>query len=216
MDSLHLAVAFVPLGLYLIALGAIHLRGRPLVLSGSADVSMLAVGLVGFLIAGPLELFFPSAPAFPGPLVWAAMLLAYGLLTTLWNLLSRPRLVVYNLTAEQLRAILTEIAVRVDGQARWAADSLVFEQLGVQFHVDPYLPMRTVSLVANGNRQSEVGWRRLRFELAAAMKQIQRVEHQQGYVLLAVGLAMFCVPLYELAKLGGATIAQRVADMLRL
>ena len=143
------------------------------------------------------------------------MLTTYALMVTLWNLLSRPRLVVYNVAAEQLRTVLSEIAARHDPEFRWAGDSLVIERLGVQFHLDPYLPLRTVTLVSNGSRQSEAGWRKLQRELVAGLKQIARVEHQHGYVLVAVGLAMTCMPLYRL-RLGGAVIAQRVADLLRI
>ena len=117
---------------------------------------------------------------------------------------------VYNVAAEQLRTVLSEIAARHDPEFRWAGDSLVIERLGVQFHLDPF----AAHSHAGVKRQPavEVGWAAQR-ELAAGLKQIARVEHQHGYVLVAVGLAMTCMPLYELAKLGGAVIAQRVADL---
>ena len=114
--------------------------------------------------------------------------------------------------------MLSEVAARIapDTPPQWAGDSLVLEQLGVQFHLDIYRPLRTVSLVANGSQQSESGWRRLRAELDAGVAQLAPVDRQRGYTMISVALVMLLVPLIELAGLDRATVAQRLTDMLRL
>ena len=106
MDPVHLVLAFAPLGLYLIGLGVVHWRRRPLVLTGSADVSLLAFAVVGLVIVGPMEFLLPAALPLPGKYVWLMLLLCYSLLVTLWNLLARPRLIVLNVAADRLRPIL--------------------------------------------------------------------------------------------------------------
>ena len=106
MDPVHLVLAFAPLGLYLIGLGVVHWRRRPVVLTGSADVSLLACGRGGDGIVGPLEFLLPATLPLPGQYVWLMLLLCYSLLVTLWNLLARPRLIVLNVAADRLRSIL--------------------------------------------------------------------------------------------------------------
>jgi len=216
MDAVQLLVAFAPLGLYLIGLGMVHCRRRPVVLTGSADVSLLAAAVGGLVIVGPMEFLFPAALPFPGQFVWLLLLLTYSMLVTLWNLLARPRLIVLNMSTDQLRPILAEVAPRLDPRAQWAGDGLALETLGVQLHLEDYPPMRTVSLVATGSRQNETGWVPLRTELKVALRGIQVDDHRRGYALIVVGLVMLIVPLAEAASLGGPMVAQKLRDLLRL
>jgi hypothetical protein len=187
-----------------------------MVLTGSTDISLLAVAVVGFVVAGPMEFLFPAALPFPARYVWLSLLLSYSLLVTLWNLLARPRLIVLNMTSDQLRPILVEIAARLDSRPQWAGDGLALEELGVQLHLEDYPPMRTVSLVATGSRQSETGWARLHKELKAGVRGIDFPDRRRGYALAALGLLMLAWPLAETIAMGGPMIAQKLADMLRL
>ena len=51
-------------------------------------------------------------------------------------LVLRPRLVIYNISVDQLRPILAELVEQLDSEARWAGDSLALPALGVQLHLD--------------------------------------------------------------------------------
>ena len=105
------------------------------------DAAALGLAVSGLLLVGPLELFFPDvAMARLGP-TGGMMLLVfyvsfYGLLLVLVLLMLRPRLIVYNISADQLRSILAETVARLDTAARWAGDSLALPTLGVQLHLD--------------------------------------------------------------------------------
>jgi hypothetical protein len=216
MDPVHLLLAFAPLGLYLIGLGIVHWRRRPIVLTGSTDVSLLAAAVVGMAIVGPMEFLLPAALPLPGQYVWMMLLLCYSLLVTLWNLLARPRLVVLNVESDRLRPILAEIAARLDSHPQWAGDSVALEDLGVQLHLEEYAAMRTVSLVAVGTRQSETGWARLRAELADGLRNLEASDRRRGYALTAVGILMLAWPICQALALGGPVVAQRLADILRM
>ena len=76
-------------------------------------------------------------------------------------LLARPRLVIYNMSAEELHPVLAEVASRLDPAARWAGSQLSLPRLGVQLHLDSFDLMRNVSLASSGGRQNIDGWRRL-------------------------------------------------------
>jgi len=216
MEPVHLAVAFCPLGIYIAWLGFVYLRRRPVVLTGTLDVALLAAGVLGLAIAGPLELILPAQLPFPGPFVWLLVLMMYGLIVTLWNLLARPRLVILNATVEQVRPLLVEIAARLDGNPQWAGDSVALADTAVQLHIEDYPAMRTVSLIALGRRQSDSGWRRLRLELIAALEPVQAADRGRGYAMFIVGVLMFLQPLVQLCQMTGPAVAHRLADMLRL
>jgi len=216
MDPVHLVLAFAPLGLYLIGLGVVHWRVRPVVLAGAADVSLLAFAVVGLMIVGPMEFLLPAALPLPGKYVWVMLLLCYSMVVTLYNLLARPRLVVLNVAADRLRPILADAAARLDSHPQWAGDSLALETLGVQLHLEEYPPMRTVSLIATGSQQSETGWARLRTELASRLREVETPDRRRGYALAAIGLLMLAWPVGQAVALGNPIVAQTLRDILRM
>ena len=80
MDSLHFCIAIVPLAVYLLMLGLLNLRRHPFVTTGARDAATLGIGVVGFVIAGPMELFFPEGAASQfGAWVWLSLIVFYGL-----------------------------------------------------------------------------------------------------------------------------------------
>ena len=109
-----------------------------------------------------MELFVPDSAALRfGPFVWVLMFGLYWLGVTFFVLVMRPRLVVYNLSPDAVRAVLKQLAPRLDGHARVAGDSFFLPQLGVQLHVESFSPMKSTTLVASGPRQNYAGWKPL-------------------------------------------------------
>lgn len=162
--------ALLPLGLYLLVLGGLHLRRRPFVLSGVADAALLAASVAGLVLAGPLALLRPFSLGAPVSVV--ILLVTFLLLVAIWVLAARPRLVVYNITAERLRPLVAELAATLDPQARWAGDVVALPARGLQVHLDGHGSMRSVTLATVGARTSPEGWsefsRRLRRSIRAA------------------------------------------------
>ena len=156
LDSLPIGAALLPLGIYLAALGWIHLRGRPFALSGVWDGILLGASLAGLVVVGPIALVRPVAGA--SAWSWPILLLVFILVVTLCVLVSRPRLVVYNISVEQLRPIVAEVASALDPQARWAGETVALPTRGFQVHLDGDGVLRTVSLIGIGRRSSHEGW----------------------------------------------------------
>ena len=168
VDPLHVCIALGPLAMYFVALGAMNLASRPVLTTGGRDFVALGIALSGLVAVGPMELFLPeSAAQIYGPAVWGIMLSAYGLCVLLFALIMRPRLVVYNFTASELRPLLEKAATRLDAGACWAGDSLSLPALRVQLHLESYPLMRNVQLVAVAGEQNLISWRRLGGALAA-------------------------------------------------
>jgi uncharacterized membrane protein YdfJ with MMPL/SSD domain len=129
-------------------------------------------------------------------------------------LLLSPHLIVYNLSADQLRAILADLVGQLDSDARWAGDVLVMPGLGVQLHVGKSA-MRNVSLTSVGAGQDLLGWRRLESALAAELSRVSLARNASGAILVAVAalivLGLACAVAYD-----PQAVARSLFDMLRL
>ncbi|MEX2306517.1 MAG: hypothetical protein WD738_02935 [Pirellulales bacterium] len=191
VDPFRLAVALVPVAAYALLLAIVNARRRPFLTSGGSDLTALGLALSGVMFVGPLELFRPEAATREfGNYIWLVLLLFYGLWLLLAVLLSRPRLVVYNISMEELRPVVAEAAGRLDADARWAGNHLTLPGLGVHLHLDSFDMMRNVSLVSSGSRQNIDGWRRLARELRRSLAPIRVKSNPRAIGLAVVSLAL--------------------------
>jgi hypothetical protein len=191
IDPFRLTIAAVPLASYALVLAIFNARRRPLVVSGGSDLLALGIALAGLAFVGPIELFRPEAfTAEVGNYIWLVLMLFYGLLLLLVTLLSRPRIVVYNVSLEELHAFLAETAARLDSDARWAGNHLSLPRLGVQLHLDSLDLMRNVTLASSGGKQDINGWRELTRELARSLSNVEVKSNSRavGFLLVAIGL----------------------------
>lgn len=167
LDRLPLWAAFIPLSLYLLAVGAAHLRRRPVAIGGGWDWALLGVAVAGLMVVGPLALLQPAMGNAPWTVI--LLLVLFVLLVALGALVSRPRLVIYNITLDQLRPLLADVVKALDASARWAGSTAALPARHLEVRVDGHGPWRTVSLVAGGERSGADGWnelcRRLRQKL---------------------------------------------------
>ena len=188
LASIPLWAALLPVGGYLACLGWLHLRCRPIVVPGAWDLTLLSVAVSGLVLAGPLALLQPAVGAAP----WTAvmLILAFVLVVAAGILATRPRLVVYNITAEQFRPILAEVVGGLDGTARWAGESVVLPARGIQLLVDGHGLARSVSVVAVGSRTSAEAWAEFTRRLRRALRSLRVRRNPWGAALAAAGLGI--------------------------
>jgi hypothetical protein len=199
VDPFRLAIALVPMAAYVLLLGVINARRRPFITSGGSDFTALGLALSGLMFVGPIELFRPVAFTRElGNYIWLVLLVFYWLWVLLVVLLSRPRLVVYNVSMEELHPVLAETASRLDPDARWAGSHLMLPTLGVQLHLDSFDLMRNVSLVSSGGRQNIDGWRRLAQELRRALVPVRVKSNPRAIGLLIVSLALLALSVVQM------------------
>lgn len=167
--TLPLWAGLVPLGLYLVGLGIVHLRRRPQVIAGPWDIGLLVASVAGLVAVGPLAILQPVGGSPWTVLVAATVVVPLAMIAVV---AARPRLVVYNVTLDQLRPVVAEVVNGLDPAARWAGETAALPSRGVQVHLDGRGAMRTVSVVAVGARTSAEGWsefsRRLRQSLRSS------------------------------------------------
>ncbi len=215
MDPLHFCISAAPLAVYILMLAILNLSKRPFITTGARDIAALGIGISGLVIAGPMELFFPEgAAARFGPWVWLLLIVFYGLCISLTVLLMRPRLVIYNIAVEQLRPMLTEIAMKADTNSRWTGDAMIIPKLGVHFQVEATNWLRNVQLTASGNKQNFEGWATLEVRLKAETMKTSVRPNSWGIVLGIVS-AFLAVTSCAWMLLDKTAVAQALTDMLR-
>lgn len=216
MDPLRMALALGPVAIYLLLLGVINLGRRPLLVSGGRDTFVLGLAVSGLVIVGPMELFFPvMAAALYGLVIWGLLIGLYLFCLVLLVLVLRPRLVLYNISSEELRPILAELLVEMDPQARWAGDSAVLPTLGLQLRMEPVASMRNVSLVANSPRPDPQGWRRLERELSVALRNLEVARNPLALSLILMGLVLVGAIVYGVTR-DPQGVAQALFDLTQL
>ena len=215
MDPLRFAIAVVPLVAYSLLLAIVNLRRRPLVVHGGSDFAVLGAAIAGLVFVGPIELFRPEAAvAEYGNYVWLVLLLFYGLWIALITLLSRPRLVVYNISSEELHPILAAAASELDDQARWAGDSLALPGLGVQLHLDGFAVMRNVSLISSGSRQNLDGWKQLADKLGEKLQPVRVESNPRAVTFTLVAVLLLITSVGHMLS-HPAELAEAIAQVWR-
>jgi len=210
-DPLRLAIALVPLASYCMLIGLLNARRRPFLTTGGSDLAALGAAFSGLVLVGPIELFRPEAASAEfGRYVWLFLLMFYWLCVWLAVLLARPRLVVYNISAEQLRPVLAEAARAIDPRARWAGDSLSLPTLGVQLHLESFDLMRHVSLISSGSKQNLSGWRQLSSQLYQRLEPL-RVDSNPR----ALGIVLFALLLLAASMVHMLAHPQHLAQAMQ-
>jgi hypothetical protein len=214
MDTFSACLAFGPLAIYLVLLGLVNLSRRPLVISGTRESLSLGLALMGLVVVGPMQLFMPQEAAVRfGEFVWLLLLGFYLLCLSLLIMLSRPRLIVYNIPAEELRLALDAAARRIDADTLWAGKALSLPLARVHLHVESFPPLGNVALLSTGDEQSLSGWKRLEVSLRETLRETTVPMQAHGFWMLLTG-TMILTGLTFWVVDDPQTIAQGLERML--
>ena len=184
---ISLATAFVPLGLYFFVMAALQRGRRPKMLTGQEDMTALALGLVGFVMVGPMLYFLPmDAIAFWGFYAWGLVVVLYVLIVWFLGTVFRFRVVIYNIDMSELRDILEKAGQELDTEARWAGNSLSLPTLGIQFYIEHMSLLRYVTLKSCGSNQDLKGWLQFEKSLCNAMLRHHGTSKNRVAMLMAM------------------------------
>jgi hypothetical protein len=216
MNPFSLIIALGPIGIYWTLLGLLHLRRRPLVISGMRDLACLGMALIGMFLIGPAELFFPNA-AFNllGVGVWLLILILYATLLLFVVLNSKPRLVVYGFSEADLAKEVAEALGSVDGSAKWLDRHFVSPALQIEAVVEQAGFGRIAQIVTTKREQNLAGWIRLERTLKERFSRIQVEPRSGGAIWMLLGGAVLLSIAYTLTR-HSQEVAQGLREMLRL
>ncbi len=190
-DPFRLCLAFGPLAIYFLLIGSVNLSRRPILAPGGRDFFTLALGLFGVFLVGPIEYLLPERVlSYYGAIAWLMATALYFLWTIVAVLTMRPRLIIYNISADKLRPILAEAVEKIDEEARWAGDCLALPTLKIQLVVESFRLSKNVSLKAVGRSQNFQGWRKLERALTAELEKESASPGFRGLFLFFLGVAI--------------------------
>lgn len=186
-------VAFLPLLGYVLVLAVVRVSGHALVTTGGRDLAAVMLAIAGLILIGPMELLFPKATAMLlGPWVWLPLLLLYLLIVCLLALASRPKLVVYGRTPDEVFPALLRAVQRMDesaisNESQWQID---LPRMGAHLRLDGAPGYDCVSVLAFEPMLPLAFWDTLLSELRQEIKQTSSGSRARGWVSLILSVLM--------------------------
>ncbi|GIW97876.1 MAG: hypothetical protein KatS3mg111_1209 [Pirellulaceae bacterium] len=209
MQAVHLAIATIPLAIYLILIGALRLRRRPLVTSGWRDLLTLAIACSGLVVIGPMQLFFPTrAAAIWQSWVWLPLFMLYVLLVLLILMASKPRLIAYGLDDSQFREMLLRVARQVDPAAHWAGNVLNLPTISMQLAQEATGTPRICQVQHMGPIRNIDAWIQLERQAVRAAQQMTCRRSAAGWSLVICGCLLLAFALLPLLNDPRAALTQ--------
>ena len=127
------------------------------------------------------------------------LILGFCLVVALCVLVSRPRLIVYNISVEQIRPLVAQVASDLDPQARWAGETVALPTRGLQVHLDGDGSLRTVSLIGVGRRSAHEGWSEFSRRVSHASRRLPVRASPWGGVFAGIGAVLVLLASWSIA-----------------
>lgn len=163
-----------------------------------------------------MQLFFPVQASIRWPgWVWVPMLVLYFLGVILAMLWSRPRLILYGISASQFRRLLLEAAIQLDHQASWVGDVLNLPQSELQLAVEPAFSNRVHSIAWLGGYSNLADWVQLERNVVKLAKQSEASPSKAGWLLIAMGLSLLLSALVPVVLNPEVTLQELKLLLLR-
>lgn len=214
-DPFRFYVAATPLALYLLVIGAIHLRRRPLLIGGARDTLALMLAVAGLLAVGPLELFMPEHAATRfGAVVWLLFLGLYVLVMVLALTGQRPQWVIYHVAPEDALTAIETACQEADPNFFLVGNTLYSPKLDVELRIQAGRRWRTTVVSAARTPSLDV-WRQLERGLSQTLASVACRPTWIGPVLVAAALALWLAASWRAVD-NPLAFARGCREMLRL
>ncbi len=216
LDYLRLALGLIPLGLYLMVMGLLALRGRPTILTTGQESLLIGFALSGFVLIGPIELFFPTgAYAALGSWVWLLLVALYCLVVLLIALQRAPGWTIVGMDAEEFRAFFEVVLQKGSVDCKWMGNQLQIDQWDVRAIAEPSRGFpKTTCLSPCGRVRNVLGWYQIE-KLVATSKALEQTDAGRssgmiptavcllllGSICIGLGFSLIALDMERLQKL---------------
>ncbi|MCA9137443.1 MAG: hypothetical protein KDB00_11810 [Planctomycetales bacterium] len=200
IEPVYWLIALIPLIAYLLLLGLIRLSGRVLITTGGRDIAAVGFSVAGLIAIGPGELFFPKAAAGVfGPWVWLALATFYGLIVSLLSLTSRPRLVVYGRTPDQMLEPLLQASLELDPEATSDPETLqvLLPSLRVHLRAAGHRAIDSTSIESFEPIATTVFWEKLLGHLRDKSESTSAPTPRRGGMMLVIALGLAALVIWQ-------------------
>ncbi len=216
LDYLRLALGLIPLGLYLMVMGLLALRGRPTILTTGQESLLIGFALSGFVLIGPIELFFPTgAYAALGSWVWLLLVALYCLVVLLIALQRAPGWTIVGMDAEEFRAFFEVVLQKGSVDCKWMGNQLQIDKWDVRAIAEPSRGFpKTTCLSPCGRVRNVLGWYQIE-KLVATSKALEQTDAGRssgmiptavcllllGSICIGLGFSLIALDMERLQKL---------------
>ncbi|MCY2976042.1 MAG: hypothetical protein NTW52_15410 [Planctomycetota bacterium] len=216
MNLFALIIVSLPLAVYCLMIGMLHRSKHPFLVSGGRDMALLGLAMLGLVLVGPSQLFFPVA-AFNllGPAVWFLMTLLYFFIVLFVILNSRPRLVVFGLAPDALAMQVKESLDELNIESTWMGPTFAAPGIRVDGTIEQAGNGELSQIVATRSNQDVIGWMKLERALAIKLKSIPIEPRSTGTVWIALGLAALAALGLQIYS-NPTAVADGMKELLRL
>lgn len=213
LDYLRLALGLMPLGLYLMVMGLLALRDRPTILTTGQETLLIGFALSGFVMIGPIELFFPTgAYAALGSWVWLLLVALYCLVVLLIALQRAPGWTIVGMDTDEFRTFFENALQEGSVDCKWMGNQLQIDKWDVRAIVEPSRGFpKTTCLSPCGRVRNMLGWYQIE-KLAAISKAFEQLNAGRPLGMIPTAVCLLIVGSICIG-LGGLLIAW---DMDRL
>jgi hypothetical protein len=216
MNAHQLQIATVPLALYFVWLAMINLRRRATVTTGAAELVRWACALTGLILVGPLQLAMPEEAAYRlGGWVWLPILALLALLLLFLRLSSKPRIVIYNLAAEEFVPLLQQVSQGLDAEATTCNAILNLPSLHLQAVVEAWPSMKSHVILATSRTQSWAVWQKLFIALRAELGKRTSQPNPRGWTFAMIAALLMGLPYLSVSP-EPSSFAEVAARLLRI
>jgi hypothetical protein len=216
MNLFALIIIALPIAVYCLMIGMLHRSKHPFLVSGGRDMALLGLAMLGLILVGPSQLFFPVA-AFNllGPAVWFLMTLLYFFIVLFVILNSRPRLIVFGLSPDVLANHVKESLDEMDIESTWMGLTFAAPAIRVDGTIEAAGNGELSQIVATRSSQDVIGWMKLERALGAKLRKLEISPRSTGTVWIAMGLAALMALGLQIYS-NPTAVADGMRDLLRL
>ncbi len=200
MDYVRYAIALGPIGLYWVLIGYLYQRSHPMLINAAQDTLLFGLGVVGLMVVGPMELFFPNAAySLLGGWTWFFLLCLYAFVVLFISLNRGPQWTLYGSNAEGLRGILNRVLEEQNIAHSWEDSILVVPELGIRAIVEPANATdRAAQLTRCGRSQDIVGWYRLEKLVTEKLQSAPSNRGGMTWIVMGIGMILGSLAMFWL------------------
>ncbi|MDO5581027.1 MAG: hypothetical protein Q4G69_07810 [Planctomycetia bacterium] len=149
----------IPLLVYLTILIAVNCRKYSPVVSGRSDLLLLALGLAGFVFAGPILFLVPiNALLVWGNLVWPLLIILYFLLVFYLGSLLNPQIIIYNTNRDIVLKKIDQIVLDSGNNLIKTGEIFSIPEWDIHFRIENFSLFDNISLIPVVRSVRSAGW----------------------------------------------------------
>lgn len=209
-DPFATVIALLPLATYLLLLGGIRLRHRPLATTGVRDGAAVALAISGLMVVGPLNLFFPATTALQlGWWVWVLLVILYLLCVSLLLFSFPQRIVIYGVRARDILEPLEAAARTVDPSAVSTVERMQVSlpERHVHLRVEPLGWTHAVSIEAFEKHLHPEFWSHMLRELRERTHSMRPPSNRSATGMVVAGGILMAIAVYQIIGQPTETLA---------